>query len=351
MYKTKVLFIAMIAFTGIQVSAQTAVDSLAGKAQIPAVSLNDSIKTQDADSIKAALTLSQDADSLKTQSADSIKVSVEIAQSNDSIKMQSADSIKVGLTFTKDTVAAAPEVRPSAQKAKMLSALSIGLNLSPSMGYGLEVATPLSSKFIVRAGFTITAGIKTDYANFAVPDDDDLFYEAFGYAPEFRANMGIAINHGNLLLDFHPHGLFHITAGIFVGQTKALIKGRLVDWHDPSYPDAQIRPGYKWPTIELVDQTLETEGGKADIDLRFGQSIIKPYFGIGIGRAVPLTNHRLAFKAELGIMYHGAYSIKQGDRKIDLGASTDPDLRDIHDIINMVQVWPQLNLLLSYRIF
>jgi hypothetical protein len=236
---------------------------------------------------------------------------------------------------------------------KPFGGLAVGVKLSPFMGYGLELATPLSNKFILRGGVTLTNGVETPDVNINLPDTDDNLYDAFGYVPQYKAKLGAHFTHGNILVDFHPAGIFHLTAGVFIGSSTFKVEGKLVDWragHEGEDAVLLDPSTHSWPTIEFGNQELTLDGGKANIDLKLGDSAIKPYFGLGVGRAIA-KNSRVAFKFELGVMYHGQYSLKQNGTVLDLSSSSEETVRDIHDILKLVNVWPQMNFQLSYRIF
>ena len=217
---------------------------------------------------------------------------------------------------------------------------------SSTLGYGLEVASPLDAKFVLRAGLNLTAGLQSDYLNIALPDETNELYDAFGYIPDYRAKLGMNFVHGNLLVDFHPAGIFHITAGFYLGQSNFALKGFLADWGNYNQP-AVLKPGYSWPTVDLGDQELVLTDGRANIDLQLG-GIVKPYFGIGVGRAVS-KNNNLSVKFEIGAIYLGPYSLKQDNRRLDLSSSNDPSVKDVHNVLKEIIAYPILNLQLSWR--
>jgi hypothetical protein len=224
---------------------------------------------------------------------------------------------------------------------------SVGLKAS-TFGYGLEVATPLSNHFIARAGVNFTAGASANDLDFALPDDDDELYNAFGYVPEYRSNMKIGFTNGNLLVDYHPCGIFHLTAGVFVGQSKISANGKLVDWRN-GYTDAKLKDGYTWPSLVLGDQKLDLTNGRLDLDLIMG-NVVKPYFGLGVGRSIAKYN-RVSFKFELGVIYQGKNTVKQNGKVLDLSTSDDEDVQDIHKLLDALTIYPMMNFQLSYRIF
>ena len=174
--------------------------------------------------------------------------------------------------------------------------------------------------------------------------------ERFGYYPEYRAKPLLKFTHVNLLLDYHPGGIFHITAGAFVGASKFGVDGYLVDSNNEK---AKLLPGQSWPTLDIGNEIVDMQNGRATADFRIGNAVM-PYFGLGVGRAVA-KNKKVAFKFELGAMYQGnSYTLKQNGKLLDLSKSSEENLRDIHDLLTdtwYVRFWPQMNFQLSYRIF
>ena len=231
---------------------------------------------------------------------------------------------------------------------KAFDNLGIGIKAS-TLGYGFEAATGLNNNFILRLGINTTKGIPFKESNYNLGFEED-FIDCFGYEPDYRAKPLLNFIHGNLLLDIHPGGVFHFTIGAFAGVTKFSVDGYLVDSNNNK---AQLLPNKKWPRLEVGDQFIDMEGGRATADFSLGNSI-KPYFGFGFGRAVA-KNKRVAFKFELGLLYQGnSYQLKQNGRIINLSTSKEQELLDIHDILTdtwYTQFWPLLNFQLSYRIF
>jgi hypothetical protein len=233
---------------------------------------------------------------------------------------------------------------------KAFENLGIGIKASPTLGYGLEAATGLNNNIILRLGVNMTKGINFGKYNVGLGFDEDYIIECFGYEPEFRAKPLLNFMHGNLLLDIHPGGVFCFTIGAFAGITKFGVDGYLVDSHNRK---AELLPGQSWPSLDIGDQTINMPDGRASADFRLGNSI-KPYAGIGVGRAVA-KNKRLAFKFEMGVLYQGnSYSLKQNGRLIDLSASKEEELLDLHELLTeswYVRFWPQISFQLSYRLF
>jgi len=225
--------------------------------------------------------------------------------------------------------------------------MGLGIKLS-TLGYGLEVATPLNNLFILRLGVNLTAGINVKEFNVAVPDEYGDLYDSFGYIPDLRVKPNPKFSHGNLLLDFHPSGIFHLTAGVFVGGSKLELSGHLVDHNNQP---AKLLPGKDWPVVEVGDHEVDLTDGRTNLDLKLGSNILKPYLGFGFGRAVP-KNNRLSFKFELGAFLQSGYTIRNDGVVLDFANSDQKELIDIHDFMSSyIKFWPMLNFQLSYRIF
>jgi hypothetical protein len=185
--------------------------------------------------------------------------------------------------------------------------------------------------------------------NVAIPDKNGEFNDSFGYVPMLRIKPDLNFTHGNLLLDLHLGGSFHITGGAFLGKSQLLIDGRLVNSKNNN-ENSILLPGKTWPVIEVGDQEIELTDGQANnIDILLGNTL-KPYLGLGFGRAVP--KKRLSLKFELGVVFQKGYSLRQDGIVFDLGTSDEQEVKDIHNIVmKYAKVWPMVNLQLSYRIF
>lgn len=221
--------------------------------------------------------------------------------------------------------------------------LSLRLN---TYGIGLQAATSLNKNLVLRAGIDLFP-VRIGYQNLDLVDELEAVSYAFGYVPGYRAKGKLEFINGHLLLDFHPvkTGIFHITAGVHIGSSKATLNGFL---SDPDDNPAVLLPGYIWPTLEFGGQKVYLEGGKLNLDLKMGNTI-KPYLGIGLGRAIP--NKRFGFKFDIGIMYQGNYTMKQNGIEFDLSDVVVADVRDIDDYTRWLKWWPMLNFQLTYRIF
>lgn len=229
-----------------------------------------------------------------------------------------------------------------------MSHLNVSLRFS-TMGLGLELATPLNSYFKLRAGVNYMGYKREEAFNVSLDDPDGYFQEAIGYVPDFRTTADINFTNGHVLFDFHPvkKGIFHITAGAFVGKNKLTAKGFLAD--SDGNPSELLDPDGQWPTIDFDGHVIEPVNGKLDIALQLGQ-VVKPYFGFGLGRAI--SRSRVSFMFELGAIYQGNYSLTQNGKKIDTsGIEGSESFQDAKTYTQILKWWPMMNFQLTYRIF
>ena len=227
-----------------------------------------------------------------------------------------------------------------------LSHLSVGLR-SSTLGIGLQAATPINDYFNLRAGIDF-AGFKTSTFDIGLEDTNGEFDRAFGYTPDYSMKGELNFTNGNILVDYHPtKGVFHLTAGLFIGTNKLKAKGFLADYDGNP---AQLKDGEtQWPVVDFDGHQLSLDDANLNADLQLG-GVIKPYFGLGVGRAVS-KNNRLTFKFELGMIYQGNYSLKQNGKKVNVVDNAAENFEDIDTYTRWLKWWPMLNFQLSYRIF
>lgn len=247
-----------------------------------------------------------------------------------------------------DSIAAVPtrvEVSKKKSDNSFLSHLSVGLRAS-TMGIGVQAATPINDYLKLRAGIDFVS-FKSSTFDISLDDPDGMFQEAFGYTPDYKMKGELNFTNGNILVDLHPtKGIFHLTAGVFIGTNKLKAKGFLADEYGNP---AQLKDGVtEWPSLDFDGHRLTLDDANLDATLQLGKTI-KPYFGLGVGRAI--ANKRLAFKFELGMIYQGKYSLKQNGKKVEIANNASESFEDIDDYTKWLKWWPMLNFQLSYKIF
>jgi hypothetical protein len=235
-----------------------------------------------------------------------------------------------------------------AQETAPFSRMNLALRFS-TMGVGLELATPVGAHVNARAGAEMLP-VSLGYQNYSLDSYSDRLAPAFGYVPEYRAKGKINMVHGHLLADIYPtsRGIFHFTAGAYVGTSKIGIQGRLVD---PNNQQVTLQPGYEWPTLDVDGYEVETTNGRADLDLLLGNAV-KPYLGIGLGRAV--TQRGFGVKFELGVLYQGDYTLKQDGRTLNLKNTSEVEgenIEMINDYARWAEWWPMINLQFTFKLY
>jgi len=232
------------------------------------------------------------------------------------------------------------------QADTFLSHVSVALRAS-TLGVGLQAATPINDYFKLRAGIDII-GFKTSTFDVGLEDPDDAFKQSIGYTPDYSMKGELAFTNGNILVDYHPtKGIFHLTAGVFIGTNKLKARGFL---SNPSNGQpAELKPGAThWPTVDFDGHVLTLDDANLNADLQLG-GFIKPYFGLGVGRAI--ANKRVSFKFELGLIYQGDYTLKQNGRKVEVFSNASENFEDIDTYTRLLKWWPMMNFQLSYKIF
>ena len=191
----------------------------------------------------------------------------------------------------------------------------VNLKVGALYGAGIDFSTSLHPMVKARVGFS--------YLGYDVMDQFDISSSSGGL------NEGkIQFSNANVLVDFFPmkNGVFHITAGAYIGKNNVTIGG---DDFDP---------------FQLNDFIINPKDGHFDGTVKFGQAI-KPYLGIGIGRTIP--NKRVGFKFELGVIYQGKMSVDSQYLSSDATTIVDDTLE-----IPLLEskVWPSVSFSLIYRI-
>ncbi|MCC9042389.1 hypothetical protein LNQ81_06735 [Myroides sp. M-43] len=226
-----------------------------------------------------------------------------------------------------------------------LSHLNVAAGVS-TLGFTIEAATPLSERLKLRAGIDVF-NFNTKQYDFDIDDTEGTLHEAFGFTPTYESKGSLNAVHGHALVDFYPFkgGILHLTAGAYIGSNKLKAKGILTDGNGTL---VELKPGYEWPTIDFDGKELDINHGRLDAELTLGQTI-KPYIGIGLGRAV--SKKRLGVKFEIGVMYQGDYTLKQNGKTVATTTDINASIEDADKVTKWLKWWPMVNLQLNYRIF
>lgn len=226
-----------------------------------------------------------------------------------------------------------------------LSHLNVSAGVS-TLGFTMEAATPISESLKLRAGFDFL-NLNTSQYDFDIDDSEGTLHDAFGFTPTYETKGSLNMLHGHALVDYYPFrkGILHLTAGVYLGNSKIKAKGLLTDGDGNI---VELKPGHEWPIIDFDGNQLDINNGRLDAELVLGQTI-KPYFGIGLGRAV--SKRRLGVKFEIGILYQGDYTLKQNGKKVISTSDINASIEDTDKVTKWLKWWPMVNLQINYRIF
>ncbi|MDO5075298.1 MAG: hypothetical protein Q4D66_05405 [Bacteroidales bacterium] len=234
-----------------------------------------------------------------------------------------------------------------AQQRNMFNHLGIGLSVG-SDGIGLEASTPIGRYVQARTGLNFLP--KTSYYKGQV----SYGIQQGGLTMDDKIDISATLNimDWKVLVDLYPSTktTFRFTTGFYVGQ-RALISAE-------TSPNKLLRYG---GYIVIGGQTFgANQAGVVPLELR--TNVLKPYLGIGFGRAVP-HKHRLALSFDLGVQFLGSprvygwsedilnYGFREIKyQEIDINGVAK-DAREAIKKVNEIEVYPVLSLRLCGRIF
>lgn len=225
---------------------------------------------------------------------------------------------------------------------------AVGLGVGTT-GISVDLATTLNQHLQFRAGmefFPEAAKYNTDMEMTAVGRPTVPFPEQIGVEGK------LTMRNLSALIDLYPskHSSFHFTVGAGFGREE-LIEGVNTD----HFTELKVVHNYNMATssqdqigVEMGDYLLTPDAdGKVYAAVRAQK--VKPYAGIGFGRAVPKKN-RLGFMFELGCYYLGEPKVFCNDHQLTKG-DIGGDGEELLDIISKIPVYPVLKFRLCRRIF
>jgi ribosomal protein L30/L7E len=157
----------------------------------------------------------------------------------------------------------------------------------------------------------------------------------------------LGLVNGKILVDFYPSetSSFHITGGFFIGPKKLVkIRGEMVEAvrildvlseHD----EHLFNETYVNITINGVEYSISGNDIR-NIDGELVINSVKPYLGIGFGRAIP--KRRVGLNFEIGAYYHG--TPKLTSNKVNVQKAIDNELYGVNEFLKKLPVYPVLSL-------
>ena len=217
---------------------------------------------------------------------------------------------------------------------------SLGLGLSVStVGVGLEVSTPIGNYLALRGGvsfmpkFTVTDEVNADLKG--VP-------QGYPQSAEVELEGSTKRTTGELLLNLYPfrsNGFFVAAGASFGGDKFVQITGHSDELQQLIAAGGSA--GLQIGDVSIpVDQNGNVSGG-------LKVSAVRPYVGLGYGRAVP--SKRINFMLDAGVQLHGTPEVYSDFGQVDqLMAEVD---NDFTDIINKLKVYPVIRFRMCGKLF
>lgn len=272
--------------------------------------------------------------------------------------------------------------------------LSFGLSLGTE-GLGLEAAYQLNHYLAIRGGFSLFPFSYTtaydmnldshidEYAGYRqrvdklITQDPSLIsiedkekYELLMKPEEMKEHDQVDLKGEmkglrlKVLVDLYPfyEHSFHITGGFFFStEDRLLTLNGTIDqalWSqinqintvlpllssiEPSLKDYSINP-----QVEIGDQLVSPDAN-GQLDAGIEVNSIKPYLGIGFGRAVP--HSLVGVSLDMGLMFHGSPKIVSIDPTFEDAINNEREGDDQLKFLDDLVVYPVISLKINFRAF
>ena len=285
----------------------------------------------------------------------------------------------------------------TAQKVTAFEHLDLGVTLGTT-GVGIDVATPISEQFRLRAGFSFIPefDVKMNFGMEGENGNDlhsmaDKLVDLTGL--EIKDNIDMLGNpnfyNGNLLVDFYPikNINFHVTAGFYYGSSKIASACNTIEdmttllsvsmfnnIHDKIEAGEPILGEDIYLPPEVEEKILEngrlgvhvgdrTDTGEpymmepdknSTIKVDVFVNSFKPYLGVGYGGRLAKNNDCVRIAFDAGVMFWGGAPKVVTHDGVDLVRDVeniDGKIGDYVSIVKGIKVYPVLNLKISFRVF
>lgn len=241
----------------------------------------------------------------------------------------------------------------------------IGVNVGTN-GVGVDASLGLTRFFQIRGGYTFMPKYDFEY-NADIYNDANVIINTWNTArpdlaiPTLPDDTPVIIepnlSTAHLLLDLYPGRSFHLTVGAYFGQEdvihawnteKSLTKGvylanQYIDMLNPVISD--------YATIHhlgvQMGDYLFTPNADGDIQGEARVKKIRPYVGIGFGRAVPRKS-RMGCSLDLGVQYWGKPTYYCNGEEVE---PTDLKTKSYIKSATTLPIYPVLTFRICGRIF
>ena len=226
-------------------------------------------------------------------------------------------------------------------KMGLFNHLSVGVSAS-TLGYGFDIAMPVSPYLTLRGGVDIMPSITFN-------TDVDVDVDVAGYSNSYSVNIegDTKRTQTYVLANIYPfkRSSFFLSAGAYFGGAKVV--GAKGQTDDPQLLNL-INNYQDQIGVVIGDYTLPFDkDGSVTGSIEVKK--FRPYVGLGFGRSVPYR--RIGFAFELGVQFHGTPQVKDKNGSInDLISASEAD-DDFSEIVDKLKAYPVLKFRLTGRIF
>jgi len=234
--------------------------------------------------------------------------------------------------------------------AQVFNRLSVGAGVGTD-GLSIELATPIGSHVDLRAGYGAAVGLLGYQIDKISLPEHPGNPDSQNVNVPLKLNLGV--NDARLLFNIYPsaHNGFHFTVGAFMGSS-CVLRGTFTG----------VPSDYYTVGFDVDGYLVKADQGKlvADIcapGLGSGTFAVKPYFGIGFGRAVS-PEGRVSFSIDLGVQYQGKIGLwADGEsltgrvKKVQIDSAIEELSDTVEDIAKYTNFWPTLNFRLYVKLF
>lgn len=246
----------------------------------------------------------------------------------------------------------------SAQQNKTFN-VGIGLNMGTN-GIGLDASVGITRFLQIRGGVSYVPKIDL-HANANVYNEASAVINAYNtggnnplpYIPDdIDALIQPNLTTYHALLDFYPAGTFHFTVGAYFGQQNPLRMynndGSLAGAYEANKMIDGLGSQVDHVGVNVAGNLL-TPNASGNIDGVAKVQKIRPYVGLGFGRAVP-RKHRMGCSLDLGVQYWGTPKYESNGFTPEEVPSSN-NFESLASTLSTLPVYPVLTFRLCGRIF
>lgn len=243
----------------------------------------------------------------------------------------------------------------SAQKKDVFH-FGVGANLGTN-GVGLDASIGLTRFVQIRGGISYVPQMDFNTNVKLHNEGEPVLQGAFNIPEKINVKVQPNMTTYHALLDLYPARRFHFTVGAYFGKHTPLKvftdDGSLMEvtkanqtlaLHNAAFPNDQVDP----IGLQLGDRIFTPDSnGNVEAELRVKK--MRPYFGIGFGRAVPRKS-RVGASFDLGVQYWGKPAYYCNGEEINPSSIDEINSNKVWSTLSTIPVYPVVTLRIAGRI-